>query len=229
MRSRVTAVASATAVLLLGTVASGPAAHAACAPNVCSTQSTSGFGISAGDGPRFDDLIAGADGQTPQESYPVVGNFGPVTLNGAPQLTTAEIPPFTVVDDSGAGAGWHVTLQVTDFSDGLVLPAQAHVVDASLMSMNGPVIAPGTATAAMGGVWSKGWDAGFKVAREICIADPADADHNGGAPLGGDGSSHVAGMGVYVVSPQVLKLVVPEDTTPATYTASATIVIASGP
>lgn len=216
---------------LFGMVATAPVAHAACAvdTDACSNASTPSFTVNAGDGPRFDDVVAGADGETAQEIYPVVGNFGDVTLNGTPQLTSAEIPPFTVIDDSGAGAGWNVQLQVTDFDDGLVLPLHKHVVDSSLMAMNGPVISPGTSSSAMGGVWSKGYNNGFKTARKICIADPADVLHNGGAPVGNDGNTKVAGQGTYLISPQILKLVVPEDTTPATYTATATFTISSGP
>ena len=37
------------------------------------------------------------------------------------------------------------------------------------------------------------------------------------------------GAGIYHVSPQVLKLTVPQDTLAATYTSAATIAVATGP
>jgi hypothetical protein len=58
-------------------------------------------------------------------------------------------------------------------------------------------------------------------------ADPADATHNGGAPTI-DGVD-VAGMGTYLISPQIVKLVVPVNTKPATYSAVATIAVSQTP
>jgi hypothetical protein len=157
--------------------------------------------------------------------YPTVGNFNNVTMNGTPQLTSAVIDPFTIIDDSGTGAGWHVTLLVPNFADG---STPANVVDASGAQMNDAVVAAANADSAMGGVWASPI-VDFTSAKTIVHADPADVAHNGGAPLGPDGATNVAGMGTYLVSPQILKLVVPANSIAGAYTTTATIAIVNGP
>ncbi len=99
--------AAAAAATLLAAISVAPASA-----DQFSNNSAPGFTINAGAGPRFDTAVAtGA-------VFPTVGNFADVTMNGTPQLTSAEIAPFTVIDDSGTGAGWHVTLLVPDFTSG---------------------------------------------------------------------------------------------------------------
>ncbi|HUI48030.1 MAG TPA: hypothetical protein VL119_05005 [Acidimicrobiia bacterium] len=183
-----------------------------------SNDSTPGFTINAGTGPRFDTAVAGGT------VYPTVGNFNDVTMNGSPQLTSASIAPFTVIDDSGTGAGWHVTLLLPNFTDG----APGDVVTATGAQMNAPVVAAGNADSAMGGVWSND-QSDFTTAKTIVDADPADLTHNGGAPVGPDGATTVAGMGTYLVSPQILKLVVPANAVAGAYTTTATIAIVNVP
>ena len=179
--------------------------------------STPGFTITGGTGPRFDTAVAGGT------SFPTVGNFNSVTMNGTPQLTSASIAPFTVIDDSGTGAGWSVTLTVPNFTD-----AGGDVVAAAGAQMNAPVVAAGTADSPLGGVWSN--DVGdFTTAKKIVEADPADTTHNGGAPLATDGVTKVAGMGTYLISPQILKLVVPANSTAGAYSTTATLAITNTP
>jgi len=179
--------------------------------------STPGFTITGGTGPRFDTSVAGVP------TFPTVGNFNNVTMNGTPQLTSASIAPFTVIDDSGTGAGWSVTLTVPNFTD-----VGGDVVLAAGAQMNAPVVASGTADSPIGGVW--GNDVGdFTAAKKIVEADPADLTHNGGAPLASDGVTNVAGMGTYLVSPQILKLVVPANSTAGAYTTTATLAITNTP
>ena len=181
-----------------------------------SNDSTTGFTVAAGTGPRFDDTNGGL-------VFPTVGNFNNVTMNGTPQLTSAAIAPFTVVDDSGAGAGWNVTLTVPNFTTGGLTPK---TLVATGMTMNPPVLAAGTAGSNLGGVWTSGYT-DFTTAKKIVHADPADLTHNGGAPTV-DGVT-VAGMGTYLISPQILKLVVPVNTHAAAYSTTATIAVNSGP
>lgn len=185
-----------------------------------SQTSTPGFTITGGVGPRFDTAVATGT------VYPTVGNFNDVAMNGTPQLTSAAIDPFTVIDDSGDGSGWHVTLTVPDFSDGVAV--HPHLVDASGAQMNAAVVAGGNADSVMGGVWADPI-VDFTSAQTIITASPADVAHNGGAPLGPDGFTTVAGMGTYLVSPQLLKLVVPANSYAAAYTTTATIAIVNGP
>jgi len=205
--------AAAAAASLLTAVSVGTASATQYTQN-----STPGFTINAGVGPRFDTAVATGT------VYPTVGNFNDVTMNGTPQLTSAVIDPFTIIDDSGDGAGWHVTLLVPDFTDGV----PAHVVDASGAQMNDAVVAAANADSAMGGVWADPI-VDFTAAKTIITADPGDLTHNGGAPLGPDGVTNVAGMGTYLVSPQILKLVVPADSIAGAYTTTATIAIVNGP
>lgn len=184
-----------------------------------SQDSTPGFTINAGVGPRFDTATAGGT------VYPTVGNFSDVTMNGSPQLTSAEIAPFTVIDDSGSGVGWSVTLLVPDFADG---STPANVVPAAGVQMNAPVVSAGNADSLMGGVWGIP-NVDFTTAKKIVDADPADGTHNGGAPTGPDGATKVAGMGTYLVSPQIVKLVVPADAIAGAYSTTATIAITNTP
>jgi len=207
-------------VALVGAVSAGSASA-----DDHSNASTPGFTITAGTGPRFDTAVAG-DTTHPLLDYPTVGNFNNVTMNGTPQLTSASIAPFTVIDDSGSGHGWHVTLSVPDFSDGAV--PHADIVPAANVQMNAPVVAVGNSDSVMGGVWGSP-NVDFTGGQTIVTADPADATHNGGAPVGPDGTDTVAGMGTYLVSPQIVKLVVPSTAIAGAYTTTATIAIVSGP
>jgi hypothetical protein len=187
-----------------------------------SNDSTPSVTVNAGAGPHFDDTYAD---ETAAAAFPEVGDFGAVTLNGTPQLTSAEIAPFTVIDDGGLGTGWKVTLRIQNFDDGVAAP-NTKTMSAAGVAMSPPVIAAGTSGSDLGGVWGSGWT-DFTAARKIVHADPADATHNGGAPTI-DGVD-VAGMGTYLISPQIVKLVVPVNTKPATYSAVATIAVSQTP
>ncbi len=134
--------AAAAAAALIGAVSAVPAP-----PTQFSNNSTPGFTITAGSGPRFDTAVAGGT------TYPTVGNFNNVTMNGTPQLTSAAIAPFTVIDDSGSGAGWHVTLVGPRTSTDGATPA--HVVNARRRPDERAVVVAGANTdSVMGGVWS---------------------------------------------------------------------------
>ena len=207
--------AAAAAASLLTAVSVGTASATQYTQN-----STPGFTVSPGVGPRFD--TADATGTV----YPTVGNFNNVTMNGTPQLTSAVIAPFTVIDDSGSGAGWHVTLLVPNFADATAV--HPYTIPAANAQMNAAVVAAGNVDSPMGGVWADP-NVDFTSAKTIAVADPTDVAHNGGAPLGEDGFTHVAGMGTYLVSPQILKLIVPANAHASAYTTTATIAIVNGP
>jgi hypothetical protein len=214
------------AATMLAAFAVGGTAHA----DQYSNQSTPGFTVNAGVGPRFDDTYTD---ENPDGVFPTVNDFNDVTLNGTPQLTSATIDPFVVIDDSGSGTGWHVSLTLPNF----VGDTPTNQVDATGASMSPPVVAPGTPGSDMGGVWGRGWH-DFTGGRNIVEADPTDRTHNEnfgsntstswlGAPIV-DGT-HVAGMGTYLISPQILKLVVPVNTHADHYQTTATIAVNSGP
>jgi len=208
-----------TAVVI--TTAFASAAHA----DQYSQNSTSNVTIDGGVGPRFDTDV-------PSGSYPTLSNFGTVHLNGTPQLTSATIAPFTVIDDSGAGVGWNVGVVIPDFSDGA-----GHTLAAAGVSMNAPTVVAGTGGSSMGGVSTHAFtdftqsDNTDPAYRKIVVADPTDAVTNGGAPT--VNGVTVSGMGTYLVSPQIVKLIVPVNTYAVpggtTYSTTATIAIISGP
>jgi hypothetical protein len=216
------------ALALLVAAIAGPAG-AAPSHTETNNDDDTGFTVNAGTGPRFDTDV-------PSGTFPIINDFHDVTLNGTPQLTSAEIPPFTIIDDSGTGAGWNVTFTLPDFSGTDV--AHPAILDASGASMNAPVLRPGTADSALGGVYTIP-QVDFTAGQVIVRADPANLlapdgiDHvnhgNGYAPLSIDGNAHVAGMGTYLISPQIVKLVVPNTTIADDYTTTANFTIASGP
>jgi hypothetical protein len=216
---------AALAVALVSAAVAGPAYA-----DQYDNDTTPGFTVNGGVGPRFDTDVPGGGG-----IYPTVNDFSDVTLNGTPQLTSAVIPPFTIIDDSGDGAGWNVLFTLPDFQGAAVL--NPNVLDASGASMNAPVLRAGTPGSALGGVYTRA-DIDFTGGKVIVRADPGNlasggtdaVDHgNGYAPLSIDATTHVAGMGTYLISPQILKLVVPNTTEADTYETTANFTIAAGP
>jgi hypothetical protein len=144
---------------------------------------------------------------------PAVGNFHPVTLNGTTQLTSATIAPFVITDDSGALAGWHVTLLVPDFRNGSGTGCQtgatASIAGANV-SMNAPIVTAADAQTDMTGVTSAGFS-DFTTARTIVAATAGD------------------GAGIYDVAPEIIRLTVPANVMAGSYCTQATIAITSGP
>jgi len=135
---------------------------------------------------------------------PGIGDFAPVTLNGAPVLTSVTIDPFSVIDSTGSGAGWNVNLTVSNLVSG------GSVIAASSMSMGAPVVAPADG-ASMTGVVGHATTANLGSGAKIVTADVGD------------------GEGTYLVSPAILTLTIPPDAAAGSYTATATIAVVSGP
>jgi hypothetical protein len=144
---------------------------------------------------------------------PTIGKFNPVTLNGTQQLTSTSIAPFVIVDDSGALAGWHVTLVVPSFLNGTgadcSIGATSSIAGSNL-SMDAPVVTAADAQTDMTGVTSAGFS-DFTIPRTIISAAARE------------------GAGTYDVAPQILKLVVPANVLVGDYCTQATIAITSGP
>jgi hypothetical protein len=149
----------------------------------------------------------------PGAGFPTVGNFNPVTLNGTDQLTSATIAPFVITDDSGALAGWNVTLTVPNFQNGTgpdcSTGATASIAGANL-SMSAPVVAAADGTTTMDGVTSAGFT-DFTTPRQIIDAAAGN------------------GAGTYDVAPALLRLIVPANTLVGAYCTQATIAITAGP
>ncbi len=134
-----------------------------------------------------------------------VGDFTGITLTGAPQLTSADITPFTVIDDRGTGVGWHINVTVGDFSDGddYEIPADTVVMDAPTVT--------GAATADASTFTNAGY-IDFTAARKI-VSAPATT----------------ASMGTFLVSTLPLRLTVPIDTYAATYTSTTDVALVTAP
>jgi hypothetical protein len=233
IRTKIFGAVAAAALLSLATVVPAHAAN-----TDTNNDSTTGFTVNGGTGPRFDpdvpaDQTPIVDSEHSSNALPEVQNFSDVTMNGQPQLTSAVVPPFTIIDDSGTGAGWHVTFTLPDFTDG-----GTNTVDASAATMNAAVMIAGTPGSDLGGMYTSS-AIDFTAGQTIVTADPGNwalnpapgadtVDHgNGDSPVV-DGV-HVAGMGTYLISPQIVKLVVPVNTHAATYTTTANFTISSGP
>ena len=155
------------------------------------------------DPPQFD----------PGSGLPTVGGFSPVSLNGTDQLSSATIAPFVIIDNSGAFAGWHVTLLVPPLADGTgadCSTAPTDTIPAVDLSMSAPVVTAGDGTTSMSGVTTEGFT-DFSTPRTIIAAATG------------------FGAGTYDVAPEILKLIVPADTLTGAYCTQATIAITSGP
>ena len=135
---------------------------------------------------------------------PGISNFAPVTLNGAPQLTSVSIAPFSVVDSTASGAGWNVSLTVSDLANG------GSVIPASALAMDAPIVAP-TGGASMTGVVAHPTTGNLRTGEKIVTADAGQGD------------------GTYLVSPSILTLTIPPDATAGGYSGVATISVVSGP
>jgi hypothetical protein len=135
---------------------------------------------------------------------PGIGDFSPVTLTGTPVLTSVSIDPFSVVDSTGSGSGWNVTLTISDLVHG------GSVIPASSMKMPAPLV---TAVdgASMTGVAGHATTGNLRSGEKIVTAAVGE------------------GEGTYLVSPALLTLTVPPDAVVGNYVASASIAVVSGP
>jgi len=159
--------------------------------------------VPAGAEPRFD---SGA-------GLPTVGDFVAITLDGTSQLTTAEIAPFVVIDDTNSNAGWNVTLEVPTLQNGTGADCSTGAtssIPTSTLSMNPPVVTPADQSTSIDGGAGYGY-IDFTRPQKIVIAD---AGH---------------GAGQYVVSPQIMKLPLASNLRAGSYCTQATIAITSGP
>jgi hypothetical protein len=177
------------------------AAVSVCAALVASPAGAAQLIVGPGGGLRVDTANGAPDA--------AVGDFATVALTGAPQLSSAGITPFTVIDDRGSWVGWHITLTVGDFSDAVVAP-NTHHIPANTVTMDAPVVAGADGSDASGFATAGAIDftAGVKV-----VSAPAD---------------HTS-AGTFTVSPLPLRVTVPLDTFAGTYTDTATVALATLP
>ena len=192
------------AALLAATTVAGPA-HAV-GPNTGNAD-TGGFGdlTITGDGLGFD-----------ENSVPVFEDWTGITLNGMPQLASMSINPFTVEDSTGTAAGWHVNLTVSNlvWNDPDVGDPD-FTIYADDMWMNVPTITA-VSPSSMTGVTATqattfGDGSQAAAAQEIAQATATN------------------GLGLYMISLQPVKTIVPVTAIAATYIGNATVDVVSGP
>lgn len=146
-------------------------------------------------------------------SSPVISDFGAVTLNGSAQLSTATIAPFTIIDDSGSGAGWNLSLQVPDFQNGTGVgcaTGATATIPANTLTMDAPVVAPADNSTTMDGVTAQAF-VDFTSPQKIIIADVNQ------------------GAGTYTVAPAVMRLTIPSTAFADAYCTEVTLALSSGP
>jgi hypothetical protein len=127
---------------------------------------------------------------------PAVGTFAGITLNGQPQLTRADLAPFTIIDARGTGAGWTVNGASTIAATNLSMTA-ATVIDSST----------GIAAVTVTGTAVPSFTSG--------VATPIVT-----------GTAALTSSGTFLVSPKIIKLVVPATALVGTYATTATLTVA---
>jgi hypothetical protein len=146
-------------------------------------------------------------------SSPIISDFGDVTLNGSAQLASATIAPFTIIDDSGSGAGWNLSLQVPDFQNGTGVgctTGATATIPANTLTMDAPVVAPADDSTTMDGVTAQAF-IDFTSPQKIIVADVNQ------------------GAGTYTVAPQPMRLTVPTNAYAGSYCSEVTLALSSGP
>jgi hypothetical protein len=161
-----------------------------------------------------DDTSVTVTGGSLAITNPAAADFPGTTLDGTSQTKTAGLAAFTVSDDRGSGAGWHVTAQATQFSE--VDGTGAYVtggkqLPASSMTMTAPTVSSPNTTSA----------------DPTISTGPHTVD---GASAATVASAAVdAGMGDYDFSATTLTLTVPANAYAKTYRSDVTISAVTGP
>jgi hypothetical protein len=121
------------------------------------------------------------------------------------------INPFTVEDSRGTAAGWHVNLTVTDLVwDDPDVGDPDFTIDNADMWMNASTVTA-VSPADITGVATTGDIADFAAAQKIANATATN------------------GLGLYMISLQPVKVIVPVNAIAATYVGNATVDVVSGP
>ncbi len=140
----------------------------------------------------------------------LIGDFTNITLNGNAQLTTAQIAPFTVISADGTDAGWTLTLDIPNFL-GTGTGTGTDAIASTNVGMDAPVVvsADGTNTST--------WVAGSQIGTGF----------HGPAVAITTSATGATAAGTFTVSPQTLRLLIPDSTLADTYTSTATLTLAS--
>lgn len=144
-----------------------------------------------------------------------IGDFGPVTLDGTVNTTTATMAAFSVNDSRGSGAGWSVTIGATEFAewDEGAYVADGKTIGASRTSLGNATVAKSDATSSTAPTMTSGAytiDAGSAVKVASAAADGT-------------------GMGSYQITPGTVTLTIDADTYARDYRSEVTVTLATGP
>lgn len=135
-------------------------------------------------------------------SNPTIATISAVTLEGTSQESTGSLGSITVVDNRGNGAGWSVTMTVSDFT--CCTPVRT-------IGVSDLTVKPGLVTVVAGK------QTGVNAGEDHKFSATDDAATLMVAVTGG-------GLGSYRISPSIA-LSVPADAYAGTYTATVTVTV----
>lgn len=137
---------------------------------------------------------------------PAAITFTTVTLTGADQTSNGTTSAWTVADPTGTGAGYHITIAATAFSDGASHTIPVSGFRATLTSGNIATTSGNTAPAS-------------SMTSATALSTSAQTLLS---------AATSAGMGTYTATP-TFTLAVPANTFAGSYTSTVTVAIVSGP
>lgn len=144
----------------------------------------------------------------------IVSTFGDIDLNGEIQTKYAKISDLTVIDPTGTGAGWDVTVKATQLTTGEDETGNTLMLPKDSLKISEPIVTAGNG--------SSGAD--------TVVTSEGTIDNETGITL--LSANEEGGMGTYTVTfPEdslELKLN-PKDVKTGTYTSTITVTITTGP
>jgi hypothetical protein len=141
------------------------------------------------------------------------GDFPATTLTGVQQVKSADVAPFAVTDSRGGSAGWHLTIQASQFASGSdTLPA------GSLVMATPPI-----PTTTLGNL-------GVPPVPNATLGTTA-LDNGSAQTVASAAAVALGGAGKWTFTPLsgALTLTVPPAVAPGTYTSTITTTLATGP
>lgn len=158
-------------------------------------------------------VIAGGDLSGGDVTF---ADFTAITLDGTEKTSTANWVIANVVDPRGTGAGWNLTLALTQFKE----------FEADYVA-EGKTLATSSIKITTVLVVSKA-DETSSAVETITVVDVNTALDTG-SPVGLLSAAADGGMGSYIVSDMVATLTIPANTYARTYKTDATVALVTGP